>query len=60
VPCSIPTATPRINQYSPLGRLTSPPEKKKTRTINKELKTNTQQREGVVESALKKEGGARS
>jgi hypothetical protein len=51
-------ATPRINQHSPLGRLTayptnSPPKKNpKNWTINKELKTSTQQRAEVAESAL--------
>jgi hypothetical protein len=40
---SIPPATPGINLHSPLGRMASLQKKKKT-GINKELKTNTQQR----------------
>jgi hypothetical protein len=38
----IPTATPEINQHSPLDRLTlALPKKKKNRIINKGLKRNT-------------------
>jgi hypothetical protein len=57
---SILPAIPGINQHSTLGRLTHTPAKKKNRTINKELKTNTQQRGAVAESALEKGGRARS
>jgi hypothetical protein len=43
--CGIPTATPRVNQHSPLGKLTLPPSKKKKKPwINKELKRNRQQK----------------
>jgi hypothetical protein len=45
--CSIPPAIPGINQHSPLGRLNPPRKTKQNKTknwINKELKTNTQQR----------------
>jgi hypothetical protein len=41
-----------------MGRLTPHPAKK--RTINKELKTNTQQRGRVAESTPEKREGARS
>jgi uncharacterized protein YqcC (DUF446 family) len=55
---SFPPATPRINQYSSLGRLTLPPHKKNNNnwTISKELKTNTQHRDRVAKSALEKMG----
>jgi hypothetical protein len=63
---SIPPATPTRNQHSSLGRLTTPPptkqqqQQQKTWTINKELKTNTQQRGRNSERAPKKGGEARS
>jgi hypothetical protein len=55
-------ATLGINQHRPLGRLTLPHpcKKKKTWTINKELKTNTQQRGRAAESTPEKGGGAMS
>jgi hypothetical protein len=46
-----------INQHSPLDRLTPPCKKKKKRTINKELKTSTQQRGQEAESTPEKERG---
>jgi hypothetical protein len=58
VSCGIPPATPGINQYIPLGRLT-PPTKKKP-WINNEMKTSTQQRGQEVWSAPEKGGRARS
>jgi hypothetical protein len=52
---------PRINQHRPLGRLTqSPLHTHKNLTINKELKTNTQQRDGVAGSAPEKGSRARN
>jgi hypothetical protein len=54
----ITTATPGINQHSTLDRL--PPNPTKKMKINKELKTNMQQREWKALSALEKEGGERS
>jgi hypothetical protein len=53
----IPLETPGINHHNPLGRLTSPPKKRK---INKELKTNTQQRDIVGKSTPEKGEGAKS
>jgi hypothetical protein len=64
-------ATSRINQHSLLDRLTPTPQQKKkkkkpknkqtkNRRINKELKTKTQQRDGVAESTWEKWRGARS
>jgi hypothetical protein len=42
--CSISAATPGINQYSPLDRLTPHLDKKTNWIINKDLKRNMQQR----------------
>jgi hypothetical protein len=54
-------AMPRINHHSTLDRLKPPTlQKKKKRTVNKELRTNTQQRDGVAERAPVKGGGTRS
>jgi hypothetical protein len=55
-----PTATPEINQHSPLNRLTPCPAKIIIIIINKELKRNTQQRERGAVRVLEKGGGARS
>jgi hypothetical protein len=55
----IPTATPGINQHSPLDRLTNHPAKK-TRIINKKLKRNMQQKGQGALSTLEKGREARS
>jgi hypothetical protein len=56
-----PPVTPRINQDSSLDRLTlQSPHTHTKRTINKELKANTQQRDGVAQSTPEKGGGVRS
>jgi hypothetical protein len=57
-----PSTIPEINQHSPLDRLIPIAQKKpqKTLKINKELKTNTQQRGWSAVSALEKGREARS
>jgi hypothetical protein len=62
--CGILPATLGINQHSSLGRLNLRPTKNQTNkenwTINKEQKTNTQQRVQGAVSAPEKKGEARS
>jgi hypothetical protein len=55
----ITTATPGINQHSPLGRVTPTPQKKNW-IIKKELKRNIQQREWCALRAPENGGEARS
>jgi hypothetical protein len=56
----IPPATPRLNQHSSLCRVAPPHTHTQNWTINKDLKTNIQQRDRVAESEPEKGWGARS
>jgi hypothetical protein len=55
--CGIPTATPRVNQHSPLGKLTLPPSKKKKKALNKQGTKKEQAAEGAECSRCTRGGG---